>query len=133
MATILKKLYNTNGRAVVRTVTAIDAATWDPDDASTPNDEILDARAWEKLQIRPEFDVAPGGTGTISVQLLKAVPTASGREWIEESAVAIPVGESADFTVDGHLISFRVTALTLGTASSVSIVATGGMWLRPKL
>jgi hypothetical protein len=128
-----KYLYNTNGRAVCRSaLIAADAGTWLPTDESTPADHILDGRVWEKVQICPEFNVAPGGTGTITVQLLKAVPTATGRQWIAETAVAIPVGESADFVVDGHLVAFRVTAVTLGTAASVSVIATGGAWLQSR-
>jgi hypothetical protein len=127
-------LYNTDGRAVCRaTRAAADAGTWLPTDESVPANHILDGRPWEKVQVRPEFDIAPGGTGTVTVQLLKAVPRAGGgREWIEETAVAIAVNKSADFVIDGHLVAFRITAVTLGTANNVSIVATGGMWLRPK-
>lgn len=124
-----KRLYNTNGRAVCRSArTAVDLGTWLP----SADADIFDGRPWEKVQVRPEFNVAPGGTGTMSVQLLKRVPAASGYEWIEEDAVAIGVGESADFTVDGHLVAFRITVLTLGTAANVSVIATGGQWLRPK-
>lgn len=127
-------LYNTDGRAACRSArVAADAATWLPSDEVTPSDFIFDGRPWEKIQVRPEFATAPGGTGTVTVQLLKAVKNASGlREWIEETAVAIPEGESADFVVDGHLVAFRITALTLGSGTNVSIIATGGAWLRPK-
>jgi len=128
-------LYNTDGRAACRSArTAVDAATWLPSDESVPSDFIFDGRPWEKIQVRPEFATAPGGTGSVTVQLLKAVPNASGvREWIEESPpVAIGETESADFVVDGHLVAFRITALTLGTGTNVSVIATGGTWLRPK-
>jgi len=127
-------LYNTNGRAVCRSgAVAADAGTWLPSDEPTPSDVIFDGRPWEKIQVRPEFATNPGGTGSVTVQLLKAVPLSGGaREWIEEATVLIREKESADFVVDGHLVAFRIPSMVLGTGTSVSIIATGGMWLRYK-
>jgi len=128
MAITYKRLYNTNGRVAIReAISAADAAAWLP----TANADILDAREWEKIRVRPEFDVAPGGTGSVTVEMLMRVPSDSGYEWVVGASTVIGVDESAEFSVDGHFVSFRVTTYVKGTSSTVSIVGTGGQWLRP--
>ena len=129
MAITKHRVYGPGGAASVRSaVTAADAATWTPDDEGVPDDFILDAREWEDVRLMASYVGSPTGE-TVTVQLLRSVWVAGGpRQWTAVgSAVVVGAhGVSALFPVDGRDVAWRVTSLTLGGATNVGLVASGG-------
>ena len=119
-----RRLYSPDAAATVReTVTTTDAGGWTP----TADDQILDAREWDHLHVYPEF---VGGSGTtINVTPLYRMRGSDGSiSWVAGTATGNigPTAEGAEIIADGHFMTFRVTGLVLGAASSVNVRVTGG-------
>ena len=130
-----RRLYNTDGNAVVREArTAADAADWTPNNLSAGEisggvvayDVCLDAREWSSVRLYPEFVGTPVGTPAVTVEPLIALDSASGRIWSAMSAVAMNAGKYQDVVVNGHFVAFRITILALNGTTSVSLHVTGG-------
>lgn len=122
-----KRLYSPDAAPSIRDgVTGTDAADWTPDAAGTPSDHVIDAREWETVRVWPDF---VGGVGTsVTLTPLLAVPAGSSpRKWIALPTTGALAPEAfSEIAVEGHFASFRVTALTLGAATSVNVRVTGG-------
>jgi hypothetical protein len=118
------RLYSPDAAATVRSgLTGTDAGSWTPGSDA----EILDAREWEHVHVFPEF---VGGAGTsVNLTPLYRIRKSDGSiEWREGSATGVigPVVEGVEVLADGHFMSFRLTALALGTATSVNVRVSGG-------
>lgn len=139
-------LHGAQGRAAVREGRAvIDAADWTPDNLSAgetgggvvADDVILEGRGWEEVRVVAFFNGAKSGAETTTVQPLRSIRVpgaAPGREWVPEGAALVlaPHGTiSAVIPADADL-AFRATALTLGTATSLTLFVTGGKRVRPR-
>lgn len=123
-----RRLYSPEAAVTVRdALTAADAAAWKPEDAGTPDDNILDAREWETVRVFAEYTGAPVGE-TVSVTPLIAIRQANGqRSWRELTAVTgLDKDAQEEVAVQGHDVSFRATTVTLGGATSVAVRVTGG-------
>ncbi len=113
---------------------------WTPDNlnadesALSADDVILEAAEWEDVRVVAFFETAVNGTETVDVTPLRALPNApspSGRLWVPLAPVTLaPQLGSSLVRVDAGLIAFRITALTLGTATKVGIIVTGGAYRR---
>lgn len=114
---------------------------WTPDNLNAaeiaankvPEDFILDATMWRSVRLAINYAGTKNGAETITVVPLVAIKDANGtngRRWARLPAIV--VGAGADMAtdladVDGHLCAFRITALALGTATSVAVDATSGV------
>lgn len=136
-----RKLLGVGGSVNVRaTRTAADGATWSPDNLSggetgagiVADDVTLLGEDWESVYVIAEFAGAPGGTETVTIQPLRAVwkSAAPGRDWIPFGAaivIAAPAnGKSALVAINRAATALRITALTLGGATSVTLRVTSG-------
>lgn len=137
-----QQLHGPDGRALIRQGrTAADApavGAWTPDNLNagelfTPYQVTLNGRPWETVRVTPVFTDGAGSVvnGTnVSLVPLIAVPeplAPLGRVWRELTAIATLTDDAvAEVAVEGHLLSFRITAVTLGAATDVRVVATGG-------
>jgi hypothetical protein len=136
-ATPYIKLLGQDGSAKVRSALTVIGATWTPEDESVPKDFILDSRAYETVRITPVFLDGGGlivdGTSVDVVPLMLIPDTRSvtgGRLWRPQTAIGVTTDdEIVDVPVQGHFMAFRLTVLTLGAATSVDLIATGGVML----
>jgi hypothetical protein len=135
------RLPSSSGTVAVRSArAALDgpaAGLWTPDNRNAneigggevPTDFILDAREWEDVRIVADFAGALSGAETVEVQPLIGIPknTAPGRDWATLPKFTLaPQLDSDVAPVRGHFSAFRITALSLGTGTSVTLKATGG-------
>ncbi len=129
------RLLGPDGSAKVRSaLTAIDV-TWTPEDEGVPKDFILDAREFDSVRVTPVFLDGGGlivdGTSvdvTPLIQIPDVRSTDGGRLWRELAATGVITdGAVADVPVHSHFCAFRLVVLTLGAATSVDLVVTGGI------
>lgn len=130
------KLHGPNGSAIVRTNrSAADGATWTPDNTAGGEDgelATLDGHPWEDVRLAAVFLGAPGGTESVSVTPLMAIPDSSvgsvaGRRWLPLASIVLtPQLDHELVIVDGHDMAFRITAYTAGGSTGVNLMITGG-------
>ncbi len=109
---------------------------WTPDNlnadesALDADDVILLSADWEDVRLVAIFVGSTDASETVDVLPLRAIPDAVGslgRRWIPLDSVTLAPDLGNELVlVDGGLIAFRITAITLGTATSVNLVVTGG-------
>jgi hypothetical protein len=135
----IQKLFGPDGSARIRdNRVAIDAIGWTPDnvvnDAGAPDSVLLDAHEWETVRLVARFNGSVNGTETVDVTPLIAVPdpeAPTSRLWSAMPTVTLaPQLDNDEVVVQGHKAGFRIDVLTLGTATSVDIIVTGGQFRR---
>lgn len=140
MTTPYIKLLGPDGAAKVRSArTAADAATWTPEVEGAPKNFILDARDFDSVRVTPVFLDGSGAIvngNSVSIDPLIMIPdarsTTGGRIWRQlPSTGSVTDGAVAEIAACAHFCAFRITAVSLGTATSVDLVVTGGI-LRPR-
>lgn len=146
MATLLKQLYSPDAKVNAREGrTAADspaAGAWTPDNLNADEisadvaykDVVFDGRRWDSVQVMPVFTDGAGavvdGTSVDVTPLVEVRdPAASnGRIWVALAATgAITDDVLTAVVVEGHLMAFRITAVTLGAATDVGLAITGGI------
>lgn len=118
------RLYSPDAAATVRAgLTGTDGGSWVP----TAANQILDAREWDHLHVFPEG--VGGAVTSINLTPLYRIRRSDGAyEWKEGTATGNigPTVEGVEVLADGHFMTFRCTALVLGTATSVNVRVSGG-------
>lgn len=137
-----KVLYASSGVARARSArAAVDApasGVWSPDNLNaneiaaplTADDVTLRGHDWQDVRLVARFAGAPNGAESVEVEPLIAVPDPANptqRVWaVLPKETLAPNLDTGVVAIRGHDAAFRITALTLGTATSVSIDVTGG-------
>jgi hypothetical protein len=127
----MQRLYNTDATVTIRSLRAVaDAANWLPSAAA----DMLDAREWEAVRVTPVFRNGLGaivdGTDVDITPLIAINDPVAGRVWRELTPVAGLTDEAVTTVANhGHEMAVRITAITLGAATTVDIVAVSGEWI----
>lgn len=138
-----KVLYGSDGVARVRAERAAAdapaAGVWTPDNLNADeiaaplvaDDVTLRGHDWQTVRLVARFGGTPDGSESVEVETLIAVPDPTdpigARSWVTLPKVTLaPALATMEVLIRGHNAAFRITDLTLGTATSVSIDVTGG-------
>ena len=131
----MRTLYGPTGQVNIREErTAADAADWSPANTvdEDAGDVIFASREWEEVRAVAYFNGTVGGSETVTVQPIREMRAPDGSKfWIDLPEVVLAGQGGTDMVLtDGARVAFRISALTLGTADSVTLILTGGNYSR---
>ena len=125
-------LIGQEGSVVVRGVSAADAAEWTPASEESPDTVIFKGFDWEDVNLVAVFRGTTGGAETATVEMLIGIPDPENNGaliWVQDSTDLSGLSHLAykRVQIDGHFVAFRVSSLTLDSATSLDLMVTGGV------